>query len=130
LHRQTRQPISGYVIGNRQMAELAREFGRRDDTVTAATARGLPRGHRRQSLDRATSRPGPPRAALRGPKSSVAKLAIANLARRSRDLALDLLGAHGMLSDGDAPYDGAVQHVALSSPAPAWAAEPTRSSET
>jgi Acyl-CoA dehydrogenase, middle domain/Acyl-CoA dehydrogenase, N-terminal domain len=50
---QTRQPISGYVIGNRQMIELAREFGRSQDP---STARRLSHGHRRQSLDRAAGR--------------------------------------------------------------------------
>jgi alkylation response protein AidB-like acyl-CoA dehydrogenase len=116
LRRRTRQPISGYVIGNRQMAELAREFGGRDDTVIRQRLAGYRAAIdvNRWTVQRAAqvAERGAP-----GPESSVAKLAISNLARRSRDLALDLLGAHGMLSDGDAPYDGAVQHVALSSPA-------------
>jgi alkylation response protein AidB-like acyl-CoA dehydrogenase len=47
----------------------------------------------------------------------VAKLAISSLARRSRDLALDVMGPQGLLTGPEAPHDGAVAHVALSSPA-------------
>ena len=36
--------------------------------------------------------------------------------RRFDPTLLEILGADGMLSGHDAPYDGAVQHVALSSP--------------
>jgi alkylation response protein AidB-like acyl-CoA dehydrogenase len=113
---QTRQPISGYVIGNRQMIELAREFGRSQDPAIrqrlAAYRTAI--DVNRWTVQRAAqaAKRGTP-----GPESSVAKLAIANLARRSRDLALELLGPYGMLSGADAPHDGAVQHVALSSPA-------------
>jgi alkylation response protein AidB-like acyl-CoA dehydrogenase len=116
LQAQTRQPTSGYVIGNRQMVELARDSGRSDDAVIrqrlAAYRTAI--DVNRWTVERAAqaAKRGTP-----GPESSVAKLAIANLARRSRDLALELLGPYGMLSDADAPYDGAVQHVALSSPA-------------
>jgi len=116
LRRQSGQPIRGYAIGNRQMVELARDVGRSGD----AAVRQRLAGYRaaidvnRWTVQRAAqvARRGTP-----GPETSVAKLAIAKLARRSRDLSLDLLGASGMLSGADAPYDGAVQHVALSSPA-------------
>ena len=37
------------------------------------------------------------------------------LARASRDLGLDIVGAHGMLTGDDAPHAGAVPQMALSS---------------
>jgi alkylation response protein AidB-like acyl-CoA dehydrogenase len=116
LRRQTRRPISGYIVGNRQMVELAREFDRTDDALIRQrlaayrTAVDLNRWTVRRAAEAA--RRGTP-----GPQSSVAKLAISSLARRSRDLALDVMGPQGLLTGPEAPHDGAVAHVALSSPA-------------
>jgi alkylation response protein AidB-like acyl-CoA dehydrogenase len=45
---------------------------------------------------------------------STAKLAASELGRRSRDIALDLLGASGTLMDDDTLDGGAYQQMALS----------------
>jgi len=50
-----------------------------------------------------------------GHEASIGKLALSDLARRSRDLAMSILGASGMLAGDDAPNRGAVQHMVLSS---------------
>jgi alkylation response protein AidB-like acyl-CoA dehydrogenase len=117
MRREQRRPISGYVIGNRQMVELAREFERADDPVVrqrlAAYRSAIDVNRWTVRRSGATARRG----AAPGPESSVAKLALAQLARTSRDLGLGLLGASGMLTGPDAPHEGAVQLVALSSPA-------------
>jgi alkylation response protein AidB-like acyl-CoA dehydrogenase len=114
--RRTREPISGYIVGNRQMVELAREFGHADEPVIrqrlAAYRTAIDVNRWTVQRAAATARKGTP-----GPESSISKLAIANLARRSRDLALDLLGPYGMLIGADAPHSGAVAHVALSAQA-------------
>jgi alkylation response protein AidB-like acyl-CoA dehydrogenase len=114
--RRTRQPISGYVVGNRQMIELAREYGRAGDPVVRQrlAAYRTAVDVNRWTVQRAAARA---RRGTPGPESSVSKLAIANLARRSRDLALHLLGPYGMLVGPDAPHGGAIAHVALSAQA-------------
>ena len=48
-----------------------------------------------------------------GPEVSTAKLNSAELGRRARDLSLDILGAHGMLTGADAPEGGRFQQMAL-----------------
>jgi len=49
-----------------------------------------------------------------GPEVSTAKLAGSVLGRAARDIAMETLGAHGMLMGKDAPADGAYQQMALS----------------
>ena len=113
-HRATVDPFSAAPV--EEMISLAREFGRAADPVirqriaqffaVSETARltGL--------RARAAAQAGRPP----GPESSVGYLAGVILARLSRDLGLQLLGAHGMLNGGDAPHNGAVQMMALTSP--------------
>jgi len=50
-----------------------------------------------------------------GPESSLGHLAGVHIARASRDLALAIVGAGGMLAGADAPRGGSVTHMALSS---------------
>jgi alkylation response protein AidB-like acyl-CoA dehydrogenase len=52
-----------------------------------------------------------------GPESSIGKLMGSAAARMGRDLALQILGAHGMLDGPDAPGDGLFQEMALFSTA-------------
>lgn len=110
-----KRPISGYMIGNRQMIELAREAGRATDPVIRQRLAGYRTlvDVNRWTVQRAAAnaKRGTP-----GAESSVSKLAVARLARVSRELSLEILGADGMLSGADAPHEGAVQHVALTSP--------------
>jgi len=54
---------------------------------------------------------GPP-----GPEAAIAKLLTGKVTRTLRELALRLEGPHGMLAGADAPLDGVVQRLALTSP--------------
>ncbi|HLY83669.1 MAG TPA: acyl-CoA dehydrogenase family protein [Acidimicrobiales bacterium] len=97
------------------MAELAREHGRSDDPVIRqriATLHCLAETARITAL-RAKAAADAGRAP--GPESSLGYLAGVLIARASRDLGLAITGAHGMLAGADAPHDGAVTHMALSS---------------
>jgi alkylation response protein AidB-like acyl-CoA dehydrogenase len=112
----TRGPISGYIISPRVMADLAREHGVSDDPIVRqrlAEFRAMADVNRWTGQRNRAAAQG----ARNGAEGNVAKLAVARMARVSRDLGLSLLGPYGMLADADAPHDGAVQHVALSSPA-------------
>jgi alkylation response protein AidB-like acyl-CoA dehydrogenase len=104
----------GYVLPRSAALRLAAECGRTGDAVL-----------RQRLVDylirvelnrltgiraRANARGGRP-----GHEASIGKLALSDLARRSRDLGMSILGAPGMLSGDDAPHGGAVQHMVLSS---------------
>ncbi|HMC53414.1 MAG TPA: acyl-CoA dehydrogenase family protein [Acidimicrobiales bacterium] len=52
-----------------------------------------------------------------GPEASTGKLQISRITRLSRDLGMEILGPTGMLHGADAPMNGAVQELALFSPA-------------
>ncbi|MEY2568385.1 MAG: hypothetical protein QOE35_2914 [Actinomycetota bacterium] len=52
-----------------------------------------------------------------GPEVSTGKLMISRITRASREVGLQILGAHGMLHGTDAPQDGTVQEMAIFSPA-------------
>lgn len=111
--RAPRTPVAGFVVGNRTLDELA----------GAAATSTLPR-HRRAAFRTLTelnrmnglrARATAGRDGRPGAESSISKLAISNIARTSRDLAFELMGANGMLDGEDAPLDGAVHRVALAS---------------
>ncbi|MCU1389594.1 MAG: hypothetical protein JWL72_2932 [Ilumatobacteraceae bacterium] len=104
----------GYLLPRSAALRLAANSGRSGD---GALRQQLTDYVSRLEVNRLTtirardnSREGRP-----GAEASIGKLAMSNLARRSRDLAMPLLGAAGMLSGTDAPDGGAVQHMALSS---------------
>ncbi len=108
--------ISGYVISPRVMADLAREHGVSDDPLVRqrlAEFRAMADVNRWTGQRTRAAAKG----ARNGAEANVSKLAVARMARVSRDLGLSILGPYGMLAGADAPHDGAVQHVALSSPA-------------
>ncbi|HKE75884.1 MAG TPA: acyl-CoA dehydrogenase family protein [Acidimicrobiales bacterium] len=113
----TRGPISGFVIPPRVLVDLAREFGRHDDPVIrqrlvafrAMADTNRWNGQRTRAAAAQGTKPGV--------DANLAKLNVANMARTSRDLALAIIGPYGMLAGDDAPHGGAVQTVALSSPA-------------
>ena len=115
MRSRSKSPIGGYVIGSRAMVQLAKDMGNADDPVVRQKLvrhRSLTEIHRLtgRRARAQLSRDGRP-----GPGSSIGKLAMSNLARSSRDLAMTLLGPYGMLAGEDAPLGGAVQHVVLSS---------------
>jgi alkylation response protein AidB-like acyl-CoA dehydrogenase len=111
-----RRPAStGFVISNRALGSLAAEHGRAQDRVARqelATFRSMTEVNRYNGL---RSRAAAAAGQRPGAESSVGKLAMSLIAKRSRDLAFGLMGAHGMLSDDDAPGDGAHHRVALAS---------------
>lgn len=99
----------------RALAALAAEAGCADDPIIRQR---IVRLHMMSETARLTTVRG--RAAAdagrpAGAESSIAHLAGVHIARASRDLALAILGAGGMLSGGDGPRGGSVVHMALSS---------------
>jgi alkylation response protein AidB-like acyl-CoA dehydrogenase len=106
--------VSGFVIGNRVLGELARELGR-DDHIIRQRLSGFRIQTELNRLNglraRAAAKAGRPA----GPEASIGKLAMSNIARTSRDVAFSCMGADGMLQDADAPLGGAVHRVALAS---------------
>jgi alkylation response protein AidB-like acyl-CoA dehydrogenase len=103
----TRQPsVDPFAAAPvQEMISLAREFGRAADPVIRQKIAKL------FAVSETAQAGRPP-----GPESSVGYLAGVTLARLSRDLGLEILGAHGMLKGADAPHGGAVQMMALTSP--------------
>ena len=98
------------------MSRLAKEFGAtdRDDvrqdlailksmTLTASWS-----GQRAREAAKAGQQPGP--------FANLAKLSGSDISRHARDLAPRIVGAHGMLSDSDAPLDGLVADMVTSQP--------------
>ncbi len=92
----------------------ATEMGRRDDPLVR---QGVARIHamyetarlniqRAQAVVRSGGRPGP--------EGSTGKLVAANNMHAARDVAMGILGAHGMLAGDDAPLGASVQMLALS----------------
>jgi len=99
------------------LSELARERGRAGDPCVRQLLAEL---YSLEELFRVTQIRGqharrrglPP-----GPESSTGKLALSSMTRLARDLALELVGADGMLVGSDAPRNGLYQEMALFSPA-------------
>ncbi len=110
-----RAAVSGYVIGNNALVSLARSTGR----ATNPTARQSLSAFRAQTETNRMSGLRARGAATAGhppgAEASTGKLAMANIARASRDLAFSLMGADGMLDGADAPLGGAIHRVALAS---------------
>ena len=101
-----------------QVANLARAMGRAGDPVLRQRLADL---HTRDQILRflgyrvrtsaAAGRPP-------GPESSVMKLAVSARYQTGGDLIVELEGAAGMLTHGDAPYDGRFQDLFMSQWAP------------
>jgi alkylation response protein AidB-like acyl-CoA dehydrogenase len=113
--RARRPAATGFVIGNRALHSLAAEHGRAQDPVARqglAAFRSMTEVNRYNGLRSRAAAAGGQRP---GAESSIGKLAMSLIAKRSRDLALGLMGAQGMLSGDDAPGGGAHHRVALAS---------------
>ncbi len=96
--------------------QLAASMGKTDDPVVR---QGLAQLHSLEEIARYTTLRA--KAAIQaggrpGPETSTGKLAAANLMRAARDLGMSIIGAHGMLNGSDAPLNGAMQMLTLSSP--------------
>lgn len=112
-----RGPISGYIIPPRVLADLARQFEHHRDPMTRQRLVAFSMMADTNRWNVARTRATASHGSRPGVDGNLAKLNVARMARTSRDVALGILGADGMLAGDDAPHGGAVQHVALSSPA-------------
>jgi alkylation response protein AidB-like acyl-CoA dehydrogenase len=107
--------VTGFVIDNRSLQTLVRDHGRSDDALVRDR---LVRFKSMTEVNRLNGLRG--RAAVAsgrrpGGEASIGKLAMSDIARTSREIAFTAMGAHGMLSEADAPARGALHRVALAS---------------
>ena len=96
------------------LRELAAEQGRAGDAVIRQRLAAHHALSETQRLSGLRARAAAQRGKQPGPAVSTAKLAASELGRRSRDLAMEVLGPAGMLDGDDAPHGGAFQSMALS----------------
>jgi alkylation response protein AidB-like acyl-CoA dehydrogenase len=97
------------------LVDLAREFGRLDDPVIRQRIAKLYCLSEAARFTAARAKAAAEAGRPPGPESSLGYVAGVFLARMTRDLGLDIVGASGMLLDGDGARDGAVAAMALSS---------------
>jgi alkylation response protein AidB-like acyl-CoA dehydrogenase len=97
------------------LIDLAREFGRLDDPTIRQRIAKLHCLAEAARLTAARAKAATDAGRAPGPESSLGYVAGVLLARMTRDLGLDIVGASGMLVDGDGARDGAVAMMALSS---------------
>ncbi len=108
------RPVVPGVRTPAAMTRLAQEVGKDQDPLVRqriAAMHALSETNRmRMRQARATRRKGRPA----GPEASLGKLVSSELGREARDISLSLLGAEGMVTDGDITFGGAFQQMALS----------------
>jgi alkylation response protein AidB-like acyl-CoA dehydrogenase len=110
-----RRKVTGFVVNNRAMLELARSHDRDEDALARqelARFKSMTEVNRFNAL---RAKAASTRGERPGGEASVGKLAMSDIAKASRDLTFALMGAHGMLADDDAPEDGSYHKVALAS---------------
>ncbi len=98
--------------------QLAKDLGRNHDPIVRQHLAEL---YTLNEIGRMTAlRTKAARAAGRGPgaEANTAKLMMSKITRLSREVGLELLGAYGTVMGPDTPGGGAVQDMALFSPAP------------
>jgi alkylation response protein AidB-like acyl-CoA dehydrogenase len=101
-----------------QVINLARAMGREQDPVTRQRLADL---YTRTQILRYLGyrvRTATARGQMPGPESSVMKLAVSGFYETGGDLVIALEGAAGMLTHGDAPFDGRFQDLFMSQWAP------------
>jgi alkylation response protein AidB-like acyl-CoA dehydrogenase len=99
------------------LQNLAREFGCDSDPVLR---QGLAELYVLTEIGRFTAlRAKAAKAQGRAPgaEANTAKLMMSRITRLSRDLGLEIIGAHGMLAGKDAPAHGVLQEMTLFAPA-------------
>jgi alkylation response protein AidB-like acyl-CoA dehydrogenase len=112
----SRRRQTGFPLGSPPaMIALAREFGRTGDPIIRQRIARLRCLTETAKWTAARAKAAAAAGRSPGPESSLGYVAGVLIARMSRDLGLDLVGAHGMLADGDAPRGGDVAMMALSS---------------
>jgi alkylation response protein AidB-like acyl-CoA dehydrogenase len=96
------------------MIRLARDRGRSDDPVIRQRLAAMHAHAEAQRISGQRARAAAQQGKQPGPEVSTAKLAMSAQGRRARDVAMEVLGAHGMLLGDDAPHAGRFQQMALS----------------
>ena len=96
------------------MIRLARERGRSGDPVMRQRLAAMHAHGETQRVTGQRARAAAQQGKQPGPEVSTAKLAMSAQGRRARDVAMEVLGAHGMLLGEDAPNGGRFHQMALS----------------
>ncbi|MEV0277895.1 acyl-CoA dehydrogenase family protein [Streptomyces sp. NPDC050610] len=108
------RPVVPGVRTPAAMTRLAQEVGKDQDPLVrqriAAMHAVAETNRMRMRQARAAPRKGRPS----GPEASMGKVVSSELGREARDISLSLLGAEGMVTDGDSTAGGAFQQMALS----------------
>ena len=104
------------VPASQLAAGAARTLGKDGDPVKRQRIAGLRAREEVQRLSGMRSADAIRSGRRPGAEGSVRKLARSELSRTGREVGMDVLGAHGMLAGPGTPADGAIQHLALSSP--------------
>jgi alkylation response protein AidB-like acyl-CoA dehydrogenase len=114
--REESKSQASFPLGDaRALAELAAEFGRRDDPVLRDRLMKLHCLAEATRLTTMRAKAAADAGKAPGPESSLGYISGVHLARATRDLGLEIVGAYGTLDDDDAPHRGAVTMMALSS---------------
>jgi alkylation response protein AidB-like acyl-CoA dehydrogenase len=114
--REESKSQASFPLGDaRALAELAAEFGRRDDAVLRDRLMKLHCLAEATRLTTMRAKAAADAGKAPGPESSLGYISGVHLARATRDLGLEIVGAYGTLDDDDAPHRGAVTMMALSS---------------
>lgn len=114
--REESKSASSFPLGDaRALAELAKEFGRSDDPVLRDRLMKLHCLAEATRLTTMRAKAAADAGKTPGPESSLGYISGVHLARATRDLGLEIVGANGMLQDDDAPHGGAITMMALSS---------------
>ena len=106
----------GRGISTDSLVRLAKETGRDDDAVVRQEIVQL---HILAEVNKLNMRRAKAGGSRTGAEGNLAKLAMSELVRRSRDVGNMIIGADGMLTGKDSSTGGAVQEVTMFSPAPA-----------
>jgi alkylation response protein AidB-like acyl-CoA dehydrogenase len=111
----TPRQFRGSAIRSREMLRLARERGVTDDPTIRQE---LARYYVLTEVHRLTQQRAKAEAHRQGASwaGSVSKLTLGRICNASRDLSFAILGAQATLAEGDAPRDGELQVIGLSSP--------------
>ena len=111
---QNQLAMSQRTRGTSALRELATTVGRSDDPLVRQRLAAHHALSETQRLSGLRARAAAQKGKQPGPAVSTAKLAASELGRRSRDLALELLGPSGMLMGDDTLDGGSFQTMALS----------------
>ena len=106
---------ASFPLGDaRALAELAKEFGRLDEPVLRDRLMKLHCVAEATRLTAIRAKAAADAGKTPGPESSLGHISGVHLARATRDLGLDIIGAQGTLLD-DGPHRGAIAMMALGS---------------